>query len=824
MISNYLTVALRNLVRHKLYSFINICGLALGLTCVILIALYVRDEMSFDKWVPDSANLYRLDEDIFLPGRGPILLATSDFPLPALLKDNLPEVTGMTRFWPRPKTVTIGNRAFNQDIAEVDNNFFQLIRLPLLAGDPAAVFAQPDSIVLSQSLARKFFGGADPVGKTLAVNKQNCSSAETISCPNDAVVLRVTGVMADLPHNSHMRADAVMPHASPSDAVGEDAKKQWFSVNGFGYVRLAPGSDPAAVARKIGPLLDRHVDVMEGLGMPLKASKVIRVRLVPFPDVHMDIQAQMANMVPPGDPIMLYGLGLVGALILLVACFNFTNLATARALLRAREIALRKCAGARRSQIIFQFLGESLLTALVALVLALSLTEMLLPAFDSFLGRPIMLDYGADWPLLALIVAIAAAAGLASGFYPALVLSRFRPAPVLRANDAGHTGSSLLRSALVVLQFTVAIGLAIVTLVVFSQLDFMRRQSLGFRRDNVVVISTYHSMTATARDSFVAQLRRHPGILDVAQSGDVPFSGNETIAQMRLPGHPEYLTMKRQLITPEFFRLYDIGLLAGRLLSDAHGEDRIKNPIPPGNDGRNIVISQAAAARFGLTPAQAVGRTVLFGPSHVRIVGVTADTRIDGARQAARPIIYLYDRTDSDQVSVRIAADHAPEALAFIDDSWRRFAPNVAIARHFLTDDFEKLYQDDGRQGRMFGIFVGIAIFIACLGLFGLAAFSTERRTREIGIRKVFGARTRDLVVLLLWQFSIPVLIANAIAWPVAWYYLHGWLQGFDYHIPLSPIYFLAGSVIALAIAWATVFVHACRVANANPIHALRYE
>ncbi|HEX4178178.1 MAG TPA: ABC transporter permease, partial [Rhizomicrobium sp.] len=479
MISNYLLVALRNIVRHKLYSFINIAGLALGLTCIILIALFIRDENSFDKWVPGSGNLYRLDEDIFLPGREPILLATSDFPLPALLKDNLPEVTGMTRFWPRSKTVTIGNRAFTQDIAEVDTNFFQLIRFPLMTGDPATVLARPDAIVLSQALARKLFGKADPVGQTLAINKQNCPVADTISCTNDAVILHVSGVMADLPHNTHMRAEAIMPHTSPGDVIGEANKKEWFNINGYSYIQLAPGADPAAVARKIPALLDRHVDVLEGLGMPLKPDKVMRIRLVPFHAAHMDVQAQMANMVPPGDPVMLYGLGIIGALILLVACFNFTNLATARALLRAREIALRKCAGARGSQIIFQFLGESVLTALLALALALSLTEVLQPMYDRFLDRPIALHYGADWPLLALIVAIAVAAGLASGFYPALILSRFRPAPVLRANDPGHTGSSLLRSGLVVLQFTVAIGLAIVTLVVFSQLDFMRRQGLG---------------------------------------------------------------------------------------------------------------------------------------------------------------------------------------------------------------------------------------------------------------------------------------------------------------------------------------------------------
>jgi putative ABC transport system permease protein len=630
--------------------------------------------------------------------------------------------------------------------------------------------------------------------------------------------------MADLPHNTHMRADALMPHTSPADSITDVYKKEWFSVSGSGYVRLAPGSDPRAVEAKIPGLLDKHVNVLEDLGMPLQASKAIQLHLIPFADVHLDEDAQIGNTVPPVSRIMLYGLGLIGLLILLVACFNFTNLATARAMLRAREIALRKCAGARRTQLIGQFLGESVLTALVSLVVALSLVEILLPAFDQFIGRPIALRYTADWPLLTLILAIAAASGVVSGFYPALILSSFRPAPVLRANDPGHTGSSLLRSALVVLQFAVAIGLAIVALVVFVQIDFARKESLGFRRDNILVIDSGRRMTAAARDSFVAQLRGHPAILDVAQSGDVPFSGSEQVAQMRLPGHPEYLTMSRQLITPEFFRLYDIRLLEGRLLSDVRGEDRIKNPIPPGNDGRNILINRSAALRFGFTPAEAVGKTVLFGPSHVKIVGVTADARIDGIRDAARPTVYLYDPVDSPFLSVRIKGGQVPEALDFVDRSWRRFAPNVAIDRHFLDDSFDKLYLDDQKQAAMFGTFVVVAIAIACLGLFGLAAFTAGRRTREIGIRKAFGASTRDVALLLLWQFSLPVLLANLIAWPLAWYYLRGWLRGFADHISLNPVYFVIPAFAAFLIAWATIFTHAWRVARSNPIHALRYE
>jgi putative ABC transport system permease protein len=822
MLRNYLVTALRNLVRHKLYSFINIAGLALGLASVILIALFIRDEISFDKWVPDTANLYRLDESFTLPGRTPVATPLADFPLAALLKDNLPEVTGMTRFWPRPKTVTVNGRAFSQSIAEVDSNFFQIIRFPLAAGDPASVLVQPDSIVLSQTVARKLFGNADPVGKTLTTNRTDCDTYAA-SCANTAVTLRVTGVMRDLPHNTHMRVEAVIPHISPADALTEKGKRSYYSINGYSYVRLAPGSDPAVVAAKVGPLLDKHVDVLEDLGMKLRASKTIGVTLVPFGKAHLD-ETDIDNMVPAGSRVTLYGLGLMGLLILLVACFNFTNLATARSAMRAREIALRKCVGARRSQLVGQFLFESVLMALIALALALSLVELLLPVYGEFLNRPITFSYMADWPLAVLALVIAVAAGLMSGSYPALVLSGFRPSAVLRASKSDHAGSTLLRSFLVVTQFAVAIGLAIIASSVFSQINYARNQSLGFRRENVLIIDTYRRMSAEARKSFADELRRHPGVLDVARSGDIPFSGSELVAQMMLPGHPEYLTLHRQLITPEYFGLYGIRLVAGRFLSDAHGEDKIANPLPFGNNGRNILINSAAAARFGFTPAGAVGQTVLFGPDHVRIVGVVADAHTDGARVAARPTVFLNDANDSAFLSVRISAGHVPETLNSIDRSWRRFAPNVAIDRSFLDETFNKLYQSEQRQGDMFAIFVAIAIFIACLGLFGLAAFTAGRRTKEIGIRKVFGARNRDVIRLLLWQFSIPVLLANLIAWPLAWYYLHGWLQTFAYRIDLNPLHFLATGLVALLIAWATILGHALRVARANPIHALRTE
>jgi len=418
---------------------------------------------------------------------------------------------------------------------------------------------------------------------------------------------------------------------------------------------------------------------------------------------------------------------------------------------------------------------------------------------------------------------------LVSGSYPALVLSGFRPATVLRASNAGQAGSGRFRNALVVLQFAVSIGLGIAAAVVFTQISFARNIDLGFRKDNVLVVSGAGLLTIEGREGFVQQLRSNPNILDVAMINILPFDTSQMTSSVQLVGHPEHIELNARVIGANAVQFLGMKLAAGRLLSDKRAQDQVvegnRTDGVSSNDGHNVLIDETAASRLGLTPQQAIGHTVIYeGKSHLNIVGVLADAKFGGAREPTKASIYLYDPKFAAAAMIRIRPDAIPQSLSFIDRTWRDFAPTKAMQRYFLDDNFGKLYQADERQGAMFGVFVLVAIFIACLGLFGLAAFTVGRRTREIGIRKVFGARVRDVVVLLLWQFSIPVLIANLIAWPVAWYYLHGWLQGFAYRISLNPIYFVGAGTTALLIAWATVFVHARRVAGANPIHALRYE
>ena len=647
--------------------------------------------------------------------------------------------------------------------------------------------------------------------------------ADNRNCTLRQQALTVTGILKDLPHNTQFRIDVLVPAtALPPDP----GPVNWLWLDGWSYVRLAPGTDPNAVLAKFRTIIDRSIDMMQRMNVKARASDVIAPRLVPFAQVHF-ASDRVYDMAPPESWTVITGFSAIGVLILLIACFNFTNLATARAMMRAREISLRKVVGARRRQLAVQFLGEAVMTAMIALLLALALTEVLLPLFDRVLGLPIRLAYLRDWPLLLALVGLGIAAGLLSGAYPALVLSGFRPAATLRAAHAGQAGSGALRTLLVTLQFAVSIGLGIAAAVIFAQISFTRNVDLGFRKDAIAILKISDIPPATA-EALALGLRQSADIAAVATSDDIPFTGGHNHTVVHAPGAAASEEVVQVSASPDYMTLYGIKLLAGRLLSEARPAD---GPTPEQahlSQAFNVLINAGEARRLAWSPQQAIGKVLTVNnKAHTKltIVGVVADTKQDGPKSAAEGILYMYRRqVPMDTMSVRIRDGHVQDGLAVIARTWHAYAPSAALQWHFLDDDYDKQFQSDEREGRLFGLFVGIAIFIACLGLFGLAAFTSERRTREIGLRKVFGAATGDIIWMLLRQFSMPVLIANAIAWPVAWYYLHGWLQGFAYRIPLSPIYFVGAGATALVIAWGTVFAHAHRVAGANPIHALRTD
>jgi putative ABC transport system permease protein len=826
MFHNYLITALRNFTRHKLYSFINIAGLTVGLTCAIFIILFVRDELSYDRWIPGTENLYRVEANYHPPGESMIPTARTTFPAPDAMLAQVPEVKAAVHLEPFPMTVATGDRQFVENVNVVSPNFFRIIRLPLIAGNRPSLFAQPESAVISESAARKYFGFQPAIGKMLHV-VGGCEW-EVHGCQLREASVMVTGIMRDLPHNTQLSGDVFIPNTSGADPMSRHAKENWGDEHGFGYVELRRGADRDTVAAKLPALIDQNFDPQKASGLSVRGSEYIQLHLRPFWDDHLAGQ-QYGGMTPGGSRTTVYGFAAIGLLILLIACFNFTNLATARAMVRAREISLRKTMGARRGQVMVQFLGESVLMALMSFILALALAEILLPFYDRMLGKPIALHYLSDWPFLLALAVMAVLAGLLAGLYPALVLSGFRPASTLRTNATVQSGSGLLRSLLVVMQFAISIGLGIAALVVFSQISFARTIDLGLNRDGIVVIGT-SGLTDTTRQSLVHAFGDDPSLKGAANSGGAPFEGWTFNRTIEVPGLPGTSSIRTVPVGPNFFSLYKIRLLSGRPLSESRAHDLW------GDDATaaNVLINDAAAKRFGYSPQNALGKPLTEEEQNhasgkirrvqLTIVGVTSDFMYEGDRKAIIPTYYAYYPGNFGTISVRAPAGGVPQALSAIDRIWHRFVPSIAIDRHFLDEDFEKQFLSDEQQGTMFGLFVAIAIFISAMGLFGLAAFSTERRTKEIGLRKTFGARTRDIILLLLWQFSIPVLVANLIAWPVAYYYLHNWLEGYAYRISLNPLYFVGAGLAALVIAWATVIVHAAHVARANPIHALRYE
>ncbi len=824
MLQHYLRMALRGFVRHKLYSFINIAGLSVALACAILILLFVRDQFSYDAFIPGAQNIYRLAMTIHLPGSPPVPSATCPFPVLTAVGEKIPQVKAVVHVVAEKMTVMVGDRQGHETVTVVDPNFFQVLRVPLLRGDPAQVLRQPESIVISASMARKYFGDADPLGRILRVSGKLidfCAPHDT-SCQGYGVThpLTVTGVMRDLPHDTQLIADFVVPNTSQADEVTRVEKDTFWSASlgAYGYVVLAPGARPSAVLASLNPILDASVDYKD-LGMQVRGSQAQSYRLIPFRDVHLDSD-KYGGMTPGGNRATVYGFGVVALLIVLVACCNFMNLATARATLREREIAVRKVAGAKRAQIALQILSEAVVTALVSFGVALSLAEILLPEYGRFLGEPMRLHYLADWRLLLGMAGGAVVVGLVSGIYPALVLSGFRPAAALKSAGSARTGSGLLRSVLVVSQFAVSIAVGIAATVVFRQISYAHSVYLGFNRDHVIVLHDLINLSPDARASLARILRAGPGIEATALSDTVPLDQwNSFYVRLRSDKVPQGANIRFLRAGPNFAPLYGIRLLAGRLPSELQDRENMGPSTP-----LDVMLSATATRRLGYSVDQAVGQTLSSVWGRWRVIGVLDDVAMDGVGALPEPSVYLPDGSQASLLSVRVRAAELPQALRFIQGAWRSIAPSVALDSYFLTDAFNEQFAADERQGTIFAVFVAVAIFIGCLGLFGLAVFTAERRIKEIGIRKVSGARTGDILRLMLWRISIPVLAANVVAWPVAYYYLRQWLEHYAYRITLSAAYFLAAGAVALIIAWATVYANTLRLARSNPVQALRYE
>ncbi|MFD1611405.1 ABC transporter permease [Sphingomonas tabacisoli] len=824
-----LIAGLRALQKNRTYAFINIFGLAIGLAACIVLLLYVRYELTFDQWLRDADRTYQVQLIHTDPETGVrTIQQASEGAAAAPLAKDFPQIEAAVRAdGSRPVLLRDGEPVF-ADWLEADPAFFQVISVPFLRGDPRHALDQANSLVMSRTEAIKQFGTDDVLGRTVTRIKRG-----------EKVELRVTGVFADLPRHSHMNFGMVT-RIDPEDA----ASCSWGCVNGFVYAKLRPGASVEAINAALPAWEKRNIPTRNVGGAIVSEGDEFDWRLVNVRDVHLSGATGDDPLRPDNDRTTVATFGIVALLILGIAVANFVNLATARAGQRAREVALRKLVGAARRQLVAQFLGESLLISGLAMLVALALAELSLPYIAAYLGTDMHLVYlgsdGIDLPIVGLWLLV----GLLGGLYPAFYLTRFQPGAILRSNRsaAEPPGTGRLRTLLVIAQFAVSIGLIVCTLVVYGQIRFARTVDAGFRRDGLIQVANLdRAVVVPIVDTLIREAARLPGVRSVGATTIYPATSNTQNADFQIPGRAKPITIGWYSASPEFFETAGIRLLAGRLPSRANEIDATPLPIDPEQRklaaqayterGANIVVNRLAARRLGFAdPQAAIGQTVRAnamssknGLMPVTIIGVVEDSRFRSLREQAEPVAYKNDGFFSRLIVHYEAA--RPEAVRQgLARLWKRLVPTVPFEADYADAKLAEMYRVDQARGWSFAGFAGLAVAVACLGLFGLAAFTAERRTKEIGIRKVFGAGVMDIVRLLVWQFTKPVVIANLIAWPVAWWLMRDWLNQFDARIALTPGPFLMAGLIAFAIAIGTVAGHAIRIARTNPIHALRYE
>jgi putative ABC transport system permease protein len=832
---NYLTVGYRALTKNRTYAFINVLGLAIGLAACLMILLYVRYELSYDKWLPNGENVYQLQNWAQDRETGDkFALQMSQYVAGTALKKDFPQVEEVVYALAGAPVALKGNTALPvEDAIAVNGPFFDVLKLPFLHGDPATALAQPESVVLSRSEAVRLFGTDNPVGRTLTLVRRG-----------EHVDTHVTGVIRDIPKYSHLRLNLVIrfdPNVYFAD--NPEFMTSWGEISGWNYVKLRPGSDPAAIAAAMPAWEKRNVPPANFGQGPVDQGEFQDWKLVNVRDVHLG-QAQMGAMAPGNDRSTILTFGIVAILILGMACVNFTNLATARASQRAREVALRKVLGASRKQLVVQFMLESVMLTALAMLVALAFSELFLPILARFLDAQLELHYFGSGGLLVPILAMVVVVGIAGGIYPAFFLSRSQPAQVLKSGKtaAETPGSGRLRNALVVAQFAVSIGLIVCTAIVYGQTSHARTADPGFRREGILQLANLNrKQLQPIGETLVREAERIPGVVSAGRTGIGISTDNNMGRAVYVPGRAEPVNIGNYPVDAGFFETMGIRLVAGRTFDPNRPTDNFTAPMNPDPEaekalvarGANVVVNELAARRLGFAnPADAVGKQVKVGqfldPASglvpVTIVGVVKDTRFRSIRQPVDTIMY---RLADDYLSHMVVRYDSAQPMAVrnrLEAMWRRLAPDVPFDAQFSEDIVSELYGAEQSRAETFAGFALLAVVVACLGLFGLAAFTAERRTKEIGIRKVLGARSRDIVKLLAWQFSKPVILANLIAWPVAWWVMREWLNGFDERISLSPVPFVAAGLLALMVAIVTISSHAIRVARANPINALRYE
>ncbi|MGC1301235.1 MAG: ABC transporter permease [Caulobacteraceae bacterium] len=812
MLGHYLLTLYRALTRHRLYAALNVLGLAVGIAVFLVLWLDVRFETGFERWIPNADQIYAIRSAWIGKDAGPPSTGATMGVLLDQLRADYPQLVG-ARVLNSGGAIREGSHVTTESLNAVDPDFFKVFDLPLIAGDKATLLSSPRDIVLSQSKARQYFGSGNPIGRRLSVAFGGVYRE-----------YRVAGVLKEPAPATEQRFDFLIPLKRPT--VAEDAGwYQWGNLQLQTFLRF---TDPAQ-ARALDADFDRFTDRHAGKDLDAPAHENFRLRTSPL---------LAAHLIDPKDAAVVAGLGAVGLLTLLLAAVNYVNLETARAGLRAREIAVRKVMGATGPILVVQFMAEALMTVALAALIGLALCEAALPLVNTAGGLSLKVHYFGQESLLAVLALVVGVVGLGAGLYPALILARFQPAAVLASakTPGGGRSGARVREGLVVIQFAIAIAFTAATGVIVSQTSYLRRADIGFQRTGLIVVNSFDDpmLTQAQQANMLAAWRALPGILSVTAADIAPGVNDSTWANnTQRPGRVgDGPSLQYVRNGPAFLQTYGARLLAGRLPDLMHGGD-----FPPASAAvqqtpRNVVLNAGAVRTLGFSSAQAsVGQPLRATLSPgvyqaLRVIGVVGDIRFRSPRAPVPPTVYLPQggAIDNAAVGVRYSAVDARAVLDRIGSVWRSIAPEVPFRGRTIEGNLEHYYRADDQHGRLFSLGAVLAVAIGCIGLYGMASFNTARRVREIGIRKTLGASTSDILGLLIGQFMRPVLLANLIAWPLAWLAMRDWLAGFDQRIDLGLQYFLAATVLTLVIALGTVAGQAFAIARAEPAKALRHE
>jgi putative ABC transport system permease protein len=813
MLRNYLKIALRTLRKHVGFTAINVFGLAIGLACCLLLILYVLNELSFDRFHAHADRIYRVNTDIKF-GSNDMRFAVSPDPVgPTLLKD-YPQVENFVRLHQRGtwlvRRVGTTNNLREENITFADSTLFDVFSFPLVSGDPKTALTEPNTVVISETAARRHFGTQNPLGQSLVFDNKR--------------TFKVTGVMRDLPLNSHFQTHFFLAMRSDDYPWG-----QWLSCNLHTYILLKPGVNPAQLEKNFDSFVEKYAgpQVQQFIGSSFsefkKTGNSMRLWLVPLTDIHLHARQQI-ELAPNGDIQYVYVFSAVAIFILLIACINFMNLATARSANRAREVGVRKVLGSERRQLIGQFMTESVLMAAVAMGLALLFVAAAIPLFNQLAAKSLTFRHLFSPSLLGVVVALPVVAGLLAGSYPALFLSSFRPIAVLKGGTlAGRLNTGLkrvsLRGGLVVFQFITSIVLIVGTLVVYRQLHFIQTKKLGFERQHLLTVNDVYALGKSA-ETFKTEVLRLPGVVRGSLSGYLPTPSSRNDNAFFPEGKIDQksgVSMQNWSVDADYVRTLGMQILQGRDFSREFG-----------SDSTGMILNETAVKQFGFTDP--IGKHVsMFNDPQGKtlktytVIGVVKNFHFESLRRGISPLA-LTLTPNSGAAVFRLGVNDPTALMKRIEATWKQLAPGQPFSYSFLEDDFEAMYRAEQRVGTLVLVFSVLAILVACLGLFGLAAYMAEQRTKEIGIRKVLGASVPGLVWLLSKDFLKLVFVALLIATPLAWWAMSRWLEDFAYRIDLEWWVFVLAGVLAIAIALLTVSFQSVKAALMNPVKSLRTE